>query len=73
MAVVILALILWYVSSILCVSIWIMHIDYNVMFWPGLLMFTPIVNTVFLFILVKKFVPTDFFSINKLTDALKNK
>ena len=64
------ALLLWWLVTLLCGFIWIdAHRDFT--FWPVVLMLFPIVNVAFLFILVKRFVPREFFSIRKLTEAFK--
>ena len=63
----------WYISCVLCIDIWVSKVNYEVAFWPGVLIYTPVVNTVFLIFLVKKFLPRDFFDLHKLTDAFKKK
>jgi len=68
------ALILWYASAIIGGYVWLFEANqegFN--FWPAVLMLLPVVNTVFLIVLIVKFVPKDFFSMRKLTDVFKKK
>ena len=67
-------LILWYVSAVVSGYMWLFEANQDdFSFWPAVLMLLPVVNTVFLIVLIVKFVPKDFFSMRKLTDVFKKK
>lgn len=73
-AIIILVLdLLWYLSALACTYIWFHNVGLRIGFWAGILMYTPIVNTIFMIILAIKFTPKGFFDICELTKVFKKK
>lgn len=64
---------LWYLSALVCTYTWIHNVELRIGFWAGILMYTPIVNTIFMIILAIKFTPKGFFDTCELTKVFKKK
>ena len=65
------AIVLWFASLVLDSYLWLFVVNRDMTFWPIVLTFTPVVDTIFLIVLCIKFLPKDFFGLDKLTDAFK--